>query len=120
MQSTTETTTLLPQIGADYINLPRFIKSKGAIINVQKKDNRSFEYAILSALYHNEIMASHQTPSKYKTHIGKLNFTDIEFPVSLKDIDKFEKKNPEIGVNVFGYDKDVHALRLNKTNPQND
>ena len=92
MQSTTETTTLLPQIGADYINLPRFIKSKGAIINVQKKDNRSFEYAILSALYHNEIMASHQTPSKYKTHIGKLNFTDIEFPVSLKDIDKFEKK----------------------------
>ena len=37
----------------------------------------------------------------------------------MKDIDKFEKQNPEIGVNVFGYNKDVHTLRLNKTDPQN-
>ena len=48
-----------------------------------------------------------------------LNFTGIDFPVSLKDIDKFEKNNPEIGVSVFGYDKSVHILRINKTDPQN-
>ena len=51
--------------------------------------------------------------------MDKLNFTGIDFPVSLKDIDKFEKNNPEIGVNVFGYDKSVHILRINKTDPQN-
>ena len=51
--------------------------------------------------------------------MDKLNFTGIEFPVSLKDIDKFEKQNPEIKVNVFGYERSVHILRLNKTDPQN-
>ena len=51
--------------------------------------------------------------------LDKLNFTDIEFPVSLKDIDKLEKQNPEIKVNVFGYERSVHILRLNKSDPQN-
>ena len=37
----------------------------------------------------------------------------------MKDIDKFEKNNPEIRVNVFGYDKSVHISRINKTDPQN-
>ena len=81
--------------------------------------NRCFEYAILSALHHNEIKEKHERPSKYKAYSGKLNFTGIGFPVSLKDIDKFEKQSPEIKVNVFGYEKGVHILRLNKTDPQN-
>ena len=62
------------------------------------------------------IPKDHQNIKKY---LGKLNFTAIDFPVSLKDIDKFEKKNPEIKVNVFGCEKCVHILRLNKTDPQN-
>ena len=59
------------------------------------------------------------SPSQYKKYVGKINFTDIEFPVSLKDIDKFEKQNPEIKVNVFEYEKCGHILRLNITDPQN-
>ena len=74
---------------------------------------------MLSALHQGEIKADHERPSKYRAHLGKLNFTGIEFPVSLKDIDKFEKKNPEITVDVFGYERSVHILRLNKTSPQN-
>ena len=109
-----------PLRGEGYINLPADIKSKGAIINVQNKDNRCFEYAILSALYHDKIGFHYEKPSRYKKYLGELNFTGIEFPVSLKDIDKFEKNNPEIGVNVFGYEKSVHILRLNKTDQQNE
>ena len=108
-----------PLKGEGYIDLPAAIRTKKAVINVQNKDNRCFEYAILSALYHNEIKEKHERPSKYKAHLGKLNFTGIEFPVSLKDIDKFEKQNPEIEVNVFGYERSVHILRLNKSDPQN-
>ena len=119
MQSATKTTTLSLQKGVGYIDLPKEIKAKKAVINVQNKDNRCFEYAILSVQYNKEIKEKHERPSKYKEYLGQLNFTSIEFPVSLKDIDKFEKQNPEIGVNVFGYDKDVHTLRLNKTDPQN-
>ena len=119
MQSATKTTTSSPQKEAGYIDLLKEIKAKKAVINVQNKDNRCFEYAILSEQYNKEIKANPERPSKYKEHLNKLNFTGIEFPVSLKDIDKFEKQNPEIRINVFGYDKDVHTLRLNKTDPQN-
>ena len=108
-----------PLRGEGYIDLPAAIKSKGAIINVQNKDNRCLEYAILSAQHHSEIKEKYERPSQYKAHLGKLNFTGIEFPVSLQDIDKFEKNNPEIKVNVFGYERSVHILRLNKTDPQN-
>ena len=109
----------VPLNGSSYIDLPKEIKTKKAVINVQNKDNRCFEYAILSKQHHDKIKTDHSRPSKYKEHLNKLNFTGIEFPVSLKDIDKFEKQNPEIGVNVFGYDKSVHILRINKTDPQN-
>ena len=32
-----------------------------------------------------------------------LNMERIEYPVSLKDIDKFENQNPTISITVFGY-----------------
>ena len=94
--------------GKGYIDLPAAIKTIKAVINVQNKDNRFFEYAILSSLHHSEIKGKYERPSKYKAHLGKLNLAGIEFPVSLKDIDKFEKNYPEIKVNVFGYEKRVH------------
>ena len=120
MQSTTETTTPSPQKETSYIDLPKFIMLKRAVINVKNKDNRCFEYAILSAQHNEKIKNSHHSrPSQYKDYLNKLNFTGIEFPVSLEDIDKFEKQNPAIYVNVFGYDKSIHILRINKTNPQN-
>ena len=81
-----------PLKGEGNIDLPAAIKSKKAVINVQNKDNRCFEYAILSALHHNEIKEKHERPSIYKAHLGKLNFTGIEFPVSLKDIANFKNK----------------------------
>ena len=36
----------------------------------------------------------------------------IGYPVSLKDIDKFERQNPNISITVFGYEgKSVYPLR---------
>ena len=81
----------VPLNGSSYIDLLKEIKTKKAVINVQNKDNRCFEYAILSFQHNKEIKEKHERPSKYKEHLNKLNFTGIEFPVSLKDIDKFEK-----------------------------
>ena len=52
-----------PLKGEGYIGLPTAIKSKKAVINVQNKDNRCFEYAIFSALHHNEIKERHERPS---------------------------------------------------------
>ena len=33
-----------------------------------------------------------------------LNFDGISFPMKLKDIKKFEQQNPQISVNVLGYE----------------
>ena len=40
--------------------------------------------------------------------------TDIEYPVSLKAIDKFERQNPTISINVFGHEESVYPLRVSK------
>ena len=50
-----------------------------------------------------------------KELIGKentLNMEGIEYPVSLKDLNKFENQNPTISIRVFGYEgKSVYPLR---------
>lgn len=68
-------------------------------INVKNEDNRCFEWAILSALYPVEKDA--QRPSKYRDHLGELNFDRIEFPMKTGNIRKFERQNPNISVSVF-------------------
>ena len=42
--------------------------------------------------------------NQYKQWVDELKFDGIEFPVTLKAIDKFEKQNADINVNVFGFD----------------
>ena len=49
-----------------------------------------------------------------------LNMERICYPVSLKDINKFEKQNPTISITVLGYEgKGVYPLR-NSTNMDTD
>ena len=44
-----------------------------------------------------------------------LNFDGIAFLVSWKRIDKFQKQNPKISVNVLGYEeKNIHPLRISE------
>ena len=48
----------------------------------------------------------------------KFDWTGIEFPVSLKQIDKFENNNP-YAINVLGYeDAVIYPLRISKKNDQ--
>ena len=98
--------------------LPSTIKIKNAVINVKNTGKRSFEYAILSALHHNKIKNGHDNPLQYKEYLDNLNFTGIEFPVSLKDIDRFEKQNPEIKVDVIVYNRNLQIARKNETDSQ--
>ena len=67
-----------PQKMEGYIDLPQAIKTKKAVIYVKNKDNICFEYAILSALHHDEVDQKHtNSPSQYKKYAGKLTFTNI-------------------------------------------
>ena len=61
------------------------------------------------------IVSSRNTPrepTKYIENSKKFNWDGIEFPASFKDVDKFEKQNPSVSVNVFGYEQEVYPLRI--------
>ena len=91
-------------IGASsYIELPKFLFHKKAIINVKNEDQKCFMWSVLAALHpadHNPQRITHYEPFE-----DELNFTGIEFPVSVDQISQFEKLNPHISVTVLGYDK---------------
>ncbi|XP_051167626.1 uncharacterized protein LOC127285571 [Leptopilina boulardi] len=82
-----------------YIDLPIEIKAKRACINVKNMDTMCFKWAVLSALH--PIVQHPELMNNYFRYGNELNFTGIEFPVSLKDITKFEKQN-DISINLYG------------------
>ena len=57
-----------------------------------------------------------QHPERIDTELRQkkntLNMKGIKYPVSLKDLNKFEKQNPTISITVLGYErKRVYPLR---------
>lgn len=87
-----------PYNGATYIKLPKKLENKKAVINLQNDDEMCFKYAALSALF--PAVKNAQRVSKYAPYINELNFDNMKFPVDVKDINKFEKLNPSISINI--------------------
>ena len=108
-----------PLRGETYIPLPKELANKNAIINMQNKDNKCFLWCVLRAL---NPKGAH--PERLDKELMKkeniLNMEGIDYPVSLKDINKFEKQNPNITITVLGYEgKTVYPLR-NSVNTDRD
>ena len=106
-----------PLSASSYIELPGNLADKKAIINVKNEnDNECFKWAVTSAVFpakeHGERISK-----QMKKDSEKFDWTGIEFPVSLKQIDNFENLN-NYAINVFGYEKVVYPLRISKKNEQ--
>ena len=102
-----------PLRGSSYIDLPYALKTKKAIINIKNKDDMCFKWSILAKLHPVDVHP--ERVSHYKKFSDELNFENIENPVSLEDIHKFEKLN-NISVNVFGYNnEEVYPLYITKS-----
>ena len=100
-----------PLRGEAWVALAKELANKNAIINPQNKDDKCFLWCVLRALNPRK-KDSERIDKKLKEKENTLNMEGIEYPVSLKDIDKFEKQNPSIFITVFGYeDKSVYVLR---------
>ena len=87
--------------GGSYTELLKWIKSKKAMINPQNKDEEGLKWAVITALHHKDIKKDHQRISSVRPYESQYNWKGLEFPVSIKKIDKFEKNNPDIAVNVL-------------------
>ena len=107
------TTEYKPNKGSSYIDLPKRIKDKKAIINIENKDNKCFLWCILRYLHPKE--RDQQRIGDLKKYEDSLNTKGITFPMNIKDITKFEKLNPDVpGINVFSEDNkmSIYPLRM--------
>ena len=106
-----------PLSASSYIELPGKLAEKKAIINVKNEnDNECFKWAVTSAVFPKEKNAE-RLSKQMREDSKKFEWSGIEFPVSLKQIDKFENQN-SYAINVFGYEGVVYPLRLSKKNEQ--
>ena len=78
------------------------------MINLKNKDEECFKWAIIEALHRKEIKHHPERISLLRSYQNQCNWKGLEFPVSIKKIDKFEKNNPGIAVNVFFGNKKNH------------
>jgi hypothetical protein len=72
-----------PLKGSSYIPLPKELAAKKAIINMKNKDNECFKWCVTRALNPVEEHPERIT-KELKKQAEQLNWSGIEFPVSLK------------------------------------
>ena len=74
-------------------------------------DNQCFLWCVLRALNPKD-KDQERVDTKLSKKENTLNKKGKEYPVNLKDFNKFEKQNPTISITVLGYErKSVHPLR---------
>ena len=81
------------------------------MINPQNGDEECFKWAIIAADKWMDIDSHPERVSNFREFADNYDWSGLEFPVSLKQIGKFEAKN-NISVNVLGLEgKDIFILR---------
>ena len=104
-----------PLNAGSYIELPAFLKNKKAIINMKNQGNECFKWCVLRALNpveKNKERVDKNLISKQDT----LNMEGIKYPISFRDIDRFESLNPNISITVLGYNQDERVYPLKVSN----
>ena len=96
-----------------YFDLPAIFQSRHArnrwILNPQNKDQECFLRAVLYGL-----KKRYCSEEEYFQFRDTLNLSGIDFPITLKQISTFERKN-EISVNVFFFEKDeIYPVQVGK------
>ena len=86
--------------GSSYIPLPDWLMKKKAIINPKSSDMECFKWAVIAAMKWEEIGNNPERVRKLRRYEGDFDWSDFEFPVSFRDINKFERNN-EIDVNIL-------------------
>ena len=89
--------------GFSYIPLPDWLARKKAIINPKNLDMKCFKWSVIAASKWEEIDRDHQRVRKLRRYADEFDWNGMSYPVSTKDISKFETRN-RIGINVLALD----------------
>ena len=103
-----------PLKGSSYIQLPTELRNSAkGLINLKNNDNECFRWCHIRHLNPQDKYPQRIKKSD-KEYIDRLDYSDIEFPVTTKQYNKIEKQN-EVNINVFGYeDKQPYPIYVSK------
>ena len=93
-----------PLKGSSYIELPQELRNSAkGLINMKNKDNECFRWCHIRHLNPQD-KDPQRIKKTDKQYIEMLDYSSIEFPVTVKQINKIEKQN-NICINLFGYEE---------------
>ena len=93
-----------PLKGSSYIKLPQELRNSAkGLINMKNKDNECFRWCHIRHLNPQD-KDPQRIKKTDKQYIEKLDYSSIEFPVTVKQINKIERQN-NICINLFGYEE---------------
>jgi len=103
--------------GGGNFALPKKLKTKRGIINLDCTNQNCFKYACLCAIHHKDI--KHRNINRiyvYRKFENRYNFDTVKGQMSLEQIPEFKSQNRGIAINVFGYDEDegLHIKYVSK------
>ena len=89
--------------------------NKRAVINPKNEnDEECFKWAVIATLHHEEIKSHPERISKLITFEDNCYWGGLEFPLPIKRIIKFERKN-DVSITVLGVEgKKIYILRKSK------
>ena len=97
--------------GSSYLLLPDYIANRKAVINPRNDDEECFKWSVIAADRWMDIGSHPERVLNLKEFADNYDWSRLEFPVSIKDIGRFETRN-NISVNILGLDgKDIYILR---------
>ena len=102
--------------GSSHLPLPDWLMKKKAIINPCNEDQECFKWAVIAASRWEDIDNNPQRISKLARFQSDFDWSGIRFPVSVKDIKKFEIKN-QISINLLAIeDRQIYICRKGGNN----
>ena len=95
--------------GSSCLPLPDWLVSKKAIVSLHSDDEECFKWSVIAA--ENVRMKDPQRVSNLRKFMDNYDWSGLEFPVSIKDIGKFETRN-NVSVNVLSVEgRDIYIHR---------
>ena len=103
-----------PLGGSRWIPLPPALAAKKAVINMKnEKDDECFKWCVGRAKFpvdsHPELISL-----ELREQVKVFDWTGCNFPMKLNRIKFFEVRNPEVSINVYGWNGSVEPLRISE------
>lgn len=115
MQLTVRMSRYAPFRAGCHIPLPAEVQKKKAVINIKCSDHACFFWSVVAILHPVANPRVHNVcrTSSYPDYNTVLDTSGIQLPITLKQINTFERNNNNISINVFGWEqKRCVPLRL--------